>query len=38
VAVRNWESGKEIIVFLLDWQGVNILITKEVVKAAIGNF
>ena len=37
MAVGNWESSKEIIVLFFNWWGVNVLITKEVVKVAVGN-
>ena len=36
--VGNWDSGKEVIILLLEKQGADVVITEEVVKVAVGNW
>lgn len=36
-AAGNWINGKEVMTFLLDKRGGDLVITEEVVKAAAGN-
>ncbi|KAF2235084.1 hypothetical protein EV356DRAFT_135445 [Viridothelium virens] len=38
VAARNYSSGKEVMMLLLDRRGNDVQITEEVVKAATGNY
>ena len=37
-AARNWNSGKEVMMLLLEKRGADVVITEEVVKAAAGNW
>ena len=36
-AAGNWDSGKEVMILLLEKRGADVVITEEVVKAAAGN-
>jgi hypothetical protein len=37
-AARNEENGKEVMTLFLDRRGADVQITKEVAKAAAGNY
>lgn len=38
VAARNGESGKEMMILLLEQRGANVVVTEEVVKVIVSGF